>query len=1320
MRDTMALQLRRTASMRVRLVTTLIAAFALVAQPMYGLVATQVANAASANIAKLVFVNDIQSVDANEVASLKIELQNASGAKEELSGTGARLTVTSDRGGMYANGLNSNTWSSSYDEAFAQETSGKNFRYKSDKPNTTHTLTATITGGGLAAPLTGSTEVYVGDAPVLPTVNLDTYFVKSIYKGIATDIKVDNLTDANGVKVEVSREIDGSIVKTAKTGVLNALNTGSSATATAPIVIQSGSYNEAGSGSWNMPAGSPWTSATTPTSVTVTITRDGGPDLIATKTINPTMGTFATLAEIMPAMPANSGPTVNFMDPTPSENSYVRGTITPHVTASDDYGMGSYYVRVWKNAFESGVSNLVSNGCSSAPGTALLGTAQDVTCPVLNTTTLTDGKYVLSAQFLDSDNVWGQALRTFYVDNTVPTITVKAAPDTVGSTASKTFSKVSFKLHDNIKFEGKYTINGVESTISPSTWGDANNIVVGQRGAVYGENTITLKDLAGNSASYTFTLDNLAPTIKIKDGFVGSKDANTFSNVSFSLFDAHQVDKYTINGHTSDFGNNNWSDANFQNIKQYLNQGPNTFVLYDVAGNQSTFEFTYDTTAPGVSFTHSNNNDNTLVSTDVVSTLHATESIQTPAGWTLVADSDNKTFTKISTENNKGNVVITDFAGNSSTVFFEVKRIDKIAPVFNISNGDVLNTSSVNVLVTETNLASTIKVDGVDTAYTGTKPNYNVSVTGEGSHTVIATDKAGNVTTVTFTIDSTAPSISWQVQPKTIYGIGQGFNIRPITSEIGTLKSVYIDSVSSVNLVRTLTSDHKNFDTSNANNQTLWDSLSDGIHKFIAVFEDYAGNVTTSESNSFTIDRVAPGGDFTYSNNKAPTKGNVYAYLTTTEPVTISPTGSHGWEATDATHFKHKFTNNGSFDAVITDAAGNSKTITASVDWIDRIAPSVTQYAYSNNGNLTKDNVTVTITTSEPVDTPTDWTQVDDTHFTKVFEHNGGFTVSLTDKVGNTATVGGKSQGAEVKGIDKNAPIISGITDGATVTSAVQLSVFDPKYEGADGFNVNTGLNVDGNWVATTPGANKTYLYEVTGDRAHTVFATDKAGNVTSTLHFTIDTVADFEINSVATNTSTSRTITGTSEVGSTIEVTVHSTPQTKTLVVDESGIWSVAFNNLEVGPHMVIVTSTDVAGNKATKTSNFAVLATAPVIPAAPTDESEEEAPAVNTTDTSRTPAGTTPRLAAGLSQAADLTGLGLAVLGASTTANEVAQAQPSTEEGDVKGTSTTGSDTDTNKQAEAGCGTFLGICWYWWIPIVLAAILAAYYLFRPRREEA
>ncbi len=392
----------------------------------------------------------------------------------------------------------------------------------------------------------------------------------------------------------------------------------------------------------------------------------------------------------------------------------------------------------------------------------------------------------------------------------------------------------------------------------------------------------------------------------------------------------------------------------------------------------------------------------------------------------------------------------------------------------------------------------------------------------------------------TFLVDTTAPQISWQLQPNAIYTKDSSFAVRPITNEVGTTKSIYFDSVSPSNLIWTLTSDHKNFDTSDKSNEALWNSLPNGVHTFVAVFTDAAGNTTTSTSEPFvidrqaptvkvnlnrksyvqsgsvvnskqnpeieasdnnldkvvvykndkathtwtavgsssrranisflgngdyviraydkagnvssdfnltidntaptienitieraitnqnqitikgtvtdsnlkdynlrvykadksgqvspgiyytgttsvtngvlgtldvsslkdgqywvriwaddlagnrtgiasqifvpfTVDRTAPTGTFTYSNNSAPTKGNVIAYLTTSEPVTISPTSLHGWEATDPTglRFKHKFTNNGSFDAVITDAAGNTSTLTADVSWIDRTAPTI-------------------------------------------------------------------------------------------------------------------------------------------------------------------------------------------------------------------------------------------------------------------------------------------------------------------------------------------------------------------------------------------
>lgn len=448
-------------------------------------------------------------------------------------------------------------------------------------------------------------------------------------------------------------------------------------------------------------------------------------------------------------LPVNTAPSVAFVDPTPAEGSYIHGNLMPHVIAIDDYGMGSYYIRVWKNAFESGASNLVYNGCYAAPGALLLGTSQDITCSTIDTTTLSDGKYVLSAQFLDGNNQWGQSLRTFYVDNTAPTITVKPAPDTTGSITDKTFKKVSFKLHDNIKFEGKYTINGVESVITPSTWGDANNITVGQRGAKYGDNIITLKDLAGNSTSYSFILDNVEPTVTVKDGFVGDKDLGIFSNVSFSLYDLYKVDKYVINGYTSDFSNNKWSDANFQNIKSHLTQGTNTFVLYDIVGNSKTFIFTYDTNAPTGEVELSNTGNPT--NENVTATLKTNEDITTPTDWTKV---NNREFTREHGTNGDYSVEFKDLAGNPETVNYTVQGIDKELPVVDVNN--VVRNSNGTYTITgmvsdEVGVSQVlVSLDGGTikpvTTLVGDVWTFTTPILLDGPHTLTVTsrDTAGN------------------------------------------------------------------------------------------------------------------------------------------------------------------------------------------------------------------------------------------------------------------------------------------------------------------------------------------------------------------------------------------------------------------------------------------------------------------------------------------------------------------------------------------------------------------------------------------------
>lgn len=91
-------------------------------------------------------------------------------------------------------------------------------------------------------------------------------------------------------------------------------------------------------------------------------------------------------------------------------------------------------------------------------------------------------------------------------DYTKPVIKVKTgANETVGDFENKTFSKVSFKLYDNVGLR-EYEMNGVIRQISVSRWGDLNNVSIGNFNGIEGLNKLIVRDTSDNEATYEFTL----------------------------------------------------------------------------------------------------------------------------------------------------------------------------------------------------------------------------------------------------------------------------------------------------------------------------------------------------------------------------------------------------------------------------------------------------------------------------------------------------------------------------------------------------------------------------------------------------------------------------------------------------------------------------------------------------------------------------------------------------------------------------------------------------------------------------------------------
>ncbi|WP_137843218.1 hypothetical protein [Microbacterium sp. 2FI] len=249
--------------------------------------------------------------------------------------------------------------------------------------------------------------------------------------------------------------------------------------------------------------------------------------------------------------------------------------------ATDDHGLNRLTVNVYQNGV------LLKSTSSSAAGAAAATHNATVNLP--------DGEYVLRYNASDlAGNIAVTGNLPVEIDTVVPMITVKAGATVVNGIYA---SVPSFKLEDAGVGQIDYVVaNGTKHERTNDKWSDLN---AGNYAAVQGENTITVFDTAGNSATFSFILDTAAPTITVKDGATVVNGIYT-SVPSFKLSDAGvgQVDYVVANGTKYERTNSKWSDLNAGNYNAV--QGANTITVFDTAGNSSTFQFVLDTVAPEV------------------------------------------------------------------------------------------------------------------------------------------------------------------------------------------------------------------------------------------------------------------------------------------------------------------------------------------------------------------------------------------------------------------------------------------------------------------------------------------------------------------------------------------------------------------------------------------------------------------------------------------------------------------------------------------------------------------------------------------------
>jgi hypothetical protein len=147
------------------------------------------------------------------------------------------------------------------------------------------------------------------------------------------------------------------------------------------------------------------------------------------------------------------------------------------------------------------------------------------------------------------------------------------------------------------------------------------------------------------------------------------------------------------------------------------------------------------------------------------------------------------------------------------------------------------------------------------------------------------------------------------------------------------------------------------------------------------------------------INKSSVTGSVAYSPSTA-TSGNVLATLTLSESGTVQ---TLGWTQINSITYTKTYTGNITSDIIVFENDyGTTGSQVVTINWIDKIAPTAT-ITYTPNTN-TNTNVTATLTASEAIATPSGWTVVNSTTYTKVYSVNTTETVMLTDLVGNTGS----------------------------------------------------------------------------------------------------------------------------------------------------------------------------------------------------------------------------------------------------------------------------------------------------------------------------
>ncbi|WP_449229282.1 Ig-like domain-containing protein [Azospirillum argentinense] len=623
---------------------------------------------------------------------------------------------------------------------------------------------------------------------------------------------------------------------------------------------------------------------------------------------------------------------------------------------------------------------------------------------------------------------------------------------------------------------------------------------------------------------------------------------------------------------------------------------------------------------------------------------------------------------------NAVSVTATDAAGNSSAPGTQTLTIDTTAPNAPTLTSTTLSNSATPTLAGTAESGSTVTVTVGGATYTTTATNgawsidlatatpttgsLTLNANGANAVSATATDAAGNTSTAgtqSLTIDTTAPNapaltsaaLTKDAAP-TLTGTAEAN--ATVTVTVGGATYTTTASGTGAWSVDLATA------TPTAGSLTL---NANGANAVSATATDPAGNVSTAGTQSLTIDTTAPNAPTVttaLTNSTTPTlTGTAESGSTVTVTVggaTYTTTATNGaWSidlatATPTTGSLSLNANGANpVSATATDAAGNTSTAgtqTLTIDTTLPDAPTLTSAALTKNATPTlagtaEANATVTVTVGGATYTTTasgtgawsvDLATATPTAGSLSLNANGTNAVSATatDAAGNSS-----APGTQTLTIDTTAPNAPAVTS-ATLTNSATPTLVGTAESGSTvtvtvGGATYTTTATNGAWsidLATATPTIGSLTLNPNGANPVSATATDPAGNTSTagTQTLTIDTTLPDAptVTSAALSNSTTPTLAGTAESGSTVTVTIGGATYTTTAT---NGAWSIDLatatpttGSLTLnanGTNAVSATATDASGNvSAPGTQTLTVDTTNPDAPTVTTALTNSTTPTI------------------------------------------------------------------------------------------------------------